>query len=98
MAECSQFTFVVLNCQAHYHEAFLNEGAIPAMYICTYMSVTVRNVNLRSCSECRFALAPEQESDMCITHDVGTTFLGDRGQGGQRGWPFASYIFAEPNA
>ena len=25
------------------------------------------------------------------------TFLGDGGQGGQRGWPFATYVFEEPS-
>ena len=30
--------------------------------------------------------------------DVGTTFLSDEGRGGQSGWPFATYVFAEPSA
>ena len=32
-------------------------------------------------------------------HDeVGTTFLADGRRGGQRDWPFASYVFAERSA
>ena len=49
------------------------------MYICTYVSVTLRNVNLRSHSE-------TQASLIRVLHkDAGTTFLGDAGQGGQCG-------------
>ena len=35
---------------------------------------------------------------MCALHDnVGTAFLGNGGRGGQCGWPFTMYIFAEPS-
>ena len=57
--------------------------------------VSLRNVNLRSHSECQFALTPGQ--DIGYVHYT-TTFLGDGGWGGQRGWPFATYVFADPSA
>ena len=37
------------------------------MYVHTYVSVMLRNVNLRSRSECRFALTSGRISDTCIT-------------------------------
>ena len=62
-----------------------------------YVPVTLRNVNLRSRLECQFALTPGQ--DIGYVHDdIGTTFLGDGGWGGQHGWPFTTYVFAEPSA
>ena len=63
-----------------------------------YVSVTLRNVNLRSRSECQFARTPGQDIGYVFHDDVGMTFLGDGGRGGQRGWPFATYVFAEPSA
>ena len=45
--------------------------------------VLLRNVNLRSPSECQFALTPGQDiPDTCRLHDIGTTFLGCGGRGG----------------
>ena len=61
----------------------------------TYVLVTLRNVNLRSRSGCQFALTPGQ--DIGYVHYT-TMFLGDGGQEGQRGWPFTTYVFAEPSA
>ena len=60
------------------------------MYVRKYVSVTLKNVNLRSRSECRCA---HQASLICGLHgDVGTTFLGDGERGGHRAWAFATYI------
>ena len=45
-----------------------------------------------------FAHAPAGYRIRTLHDDVGTTLLGDGGRGGQRGWPFATYVFAEPSA
>ena len=60
---------------------------------CQFVALA-RNVNL--CS--RLGPGTHASLDMCITRDVGTTFLGDRGQKGQHSWPFAMYVFAESSA
>ena len=73
------------------------------MYIRTYVAVTLRNVNLRSCLGMSIC-AHTQESgvtETCITcmrmlmEDGvgGKMFLGDGGRGGQCRWAFATYIF-----
>ena len=58
-----------------------------------YVSVTLRNVNFQyplGMSICAHAQAGYQ---ICALHnDVRMTFLGDRGRGGQCGWPFAMYV------
>ena len=68
-------------------------------YVRTYVSVTLRNVNLRSTlgmSICAYAQAGYR---IRALHDeVGTTFLADGRRGGQRDWPFATYVFAERSA
>ena len=76
----------------------LNEGSILGMCICTYVSVTLKNVNLqnlRSCLECQFALILRGLgiTDSCIAQGHQAMFLGDGGQGGQCGLAFAMYIF-----
>ena len=58
-----------------------------------YMSITLRNVNLWSRSKCQFTLTPN-----ITLHNIKTTFLGNGGQGGQHGWPFAMHTFAESSA
>ena len=56
--------------------------------ICTYVHVGhTRNVNLYSRSG--------KLSDTCITRRCRDAFLGD---GGQRSWPFVTYVFGEPSA
>ena len=50
-------------------------------------AVSLRNVNL--CSR------PGGYQIRALHDDVGTTFLGDGGRGGQRCWPFATYVFCE---
>ena len=65
----------------------------------TYVSVTLRNVNLRyrlGMSICAHAQAGYRIRTL---HDeAGTTFLADRGRGEQRDWPFTTYVFAERSA
>ena len=77
----------------------LNEGS--TMYVRTYMLVTLRNVNFEvtiGLSICAHARAGYQIH--ALHNDVKPygTFLGNRGQGGQRGWPYTAYIFTEQGA
>ena len=59
------------------------------------MSVTLNNVNLRSCLGMSICAHAQELRCHCMIHalheDVGTTFLGNGGWGGQRVWAFAMY-------
>ena len=63
------------------------------------MLVTLRNVNFEvtlGMSICAHTRAGYWIH--ALHNDVkpyGTTFLGNGGQGGQRGWPYAAYLFAQ---
>ena len=58
------------------------------------MSVTLRNVNLRYRLEKSIEVTPMQDIGYHVhyTTTSGRRFLGDGGQGGQRGWAFATYV------
>ena len=68
------------------------------MCACTYVSVKLRNVNLRSRSGTRASLIRALYEDVNGGWSWGrggggggATFLGDGGWGGQRGWAFTMY-------
>ena len=68
------------------------------MYMCTYMLVMLRNVNLRLCSGPQVSLIRAlymrtSMEDGGWSWGGGMTFLGDGGLGGHGGWAFAAYVF-----
>ena len=63
-------------------------------YVRTYVSVTLRNLNLRSRSECQFALTSGQDIGYVhYTTKSGRRFLQTDGED-----TFAMYVFAERSA
>ena len=69
------------------------------MYVCTYVSVTLRNVNLQyhlGMSICANAQAQELWHHLIreYVHYM-KTFHGNGEREGQRGWPLAMYVFCK---
>ena len=70
-------------------------------YVRTYVAVTLRNVNLRSCLGMSIYANPQESgvTETCITRgrrwrmELGGTFLGDGGRGGQHSWAFTMCVF-----
>ena len=65
---------------------------------CTYMSVTLRNVNLHSCHVMCTDTGEYRMPCLAQPTDEGqgrTVLLDNGGQVGQRGWSSATYAFAE---
>ena len=61
----------------------------------TYVFVTLRNVNSRSCQNVNLSSRSKMQVSLiqALHEEVGMTFFCDGEQGGQHGWAFAMYIF-----
>ena len=75
-------------------------------YVRTYVAVTLRNVNLRSCLGMSIYADPQESgvTETCITRgrrwrmELGGTFLGDGGRGGQTAGHSQCAYLAESSA